>query len=78
MAQQVDLTERGHGGNGTEPGADLGSEDAVNAEIIRLSEARAKSAGITYVEAMRLVASDRPELMARWLSLGKRGANQQY
>jgi hypothetical protein len=70
--QQVDLTEHGIGDDGS--GHD--DENAVNSRIISLSAARAQKDGIPMGEAMKLVATENPDLITRWQGMALRNSNE--
>ena len=68
MKPVVDLGERGHGGGGEGIG-DLSEVEKIDAEMRALAEAKAKENGIGYGQALKLVASEKPELTRRRTNL---------
>jgi hypothetical protein len=65
--QQVDLSERGHGGTG--PGVSGNELETIDARFNTLAIERASKNSLQYHEALKLVASENPDLNRRRLQL---------
>ena len=69
LGQQVDLSEHGLGGSGAEGGASELTK--IDQRIDELAQVKVKADGLPYQDAIKLVASEHPELNRRRTQLAR-------